>query len=82
MQSPLQRQLFLEEGLLSSIISGLLLLPEIRMMFAMVLHVEVCAKGRLEVIGADCATSLRSDLLFAAEVHTEEALDGHNCSST
>ena len=82
MQSPLQRQLFLEEGLLSSIISGLLLLPEIRMMFAMVLHVEVCAKGRLEVIGADCVTSLRSELLLVYELHAEEALGGHDCSAT
>ena len=77
MKSLLQRQLFLEEGLLSSIIRGLVLLPEPRMLLAMVLHVEVCAKGLFEVIGVDLAPLLCSNLIFAAKVHSEEALGGH-----
>ena len=71
MQRLLQRKLFLEEGLLARIICGLVLVPELRIMFAMVLHVSVCTKGRLEVLGVDCAPSLCFDLLFAAKVHAK-----------
>ena len=82
MQSLLQRKLFIEDGLLDSIIRGLVLLSELRMLFVMVLCVAVYAKGRLEVLGVDRAPSLRSNLLFADEVHAEEALGGHDCSAT
>ena len=44
-QRLLQRQLFLEEGLLARIICGLVLLPALRVLFLMVLLVAVCAKG-------------------------------------
>ena len=77
-QRLLQRKWFLEEGLLASIICGMVLLLALRMLFVMVLHVAVYVKGQLEVLGVDCAPSLRSDLLFADEVHAEEALDRHD----
>ena len=81
-QRLLQRQMFLEEGLLASVIRGLVLLPALRILFAVVLHVVVCVKGRLGVLGVDRAPLLRSDLLFAAKGHAEEALGGHDCSAT
>ena len=74
MQCLPERKLFLEEGLLASIICGLILLPELRMVFTMVLRVSVCAKGRLGVLGVDRVPSIRSYLLFADKVHAEKAL--------
>ena len=82
MKSLLQRKLFIEEGLLASIIRGLVLLSELRMLFVMVLCVAVYAEGRIEVLGVDLAPSLRSNLLFAEKVHAEEALGGNDCSAT
>ena len=81
-QRLLQRQMFLEEGLLASVIRGLVLLPALRMIFSMVLHVAVYVKGLLEVLDVDRMPSLLSYLLFADKVHVEEALGGHDCSAT
>ena len=74
MQRLLKTKLFLYEGLLASIIYDLILLPDLRMVFTMVLCVSVCAKGRLGVLGVDHVPSIRSDLLFADKVHAEKAL--------
>ena len=65
--------MFLYEGLLASIICGLILLPELRMVFTMVLCVSVYAKGQLGVLGVDHVPSIRSYLLIADKVHAEKA---------
>lgn len=77
-QRLLHRQLIFKE-VLAVLIRSLGLFPALLVLVAMVFIVGVGAKGRREGLDVLRAQSFGSDVLFAAELDTDQALGGHNC---